>query len=45
MEHFSVEKLNFKLDDVLDHLKYAPKLIVVFCFLMKDTEDSSCRFV
>ena len=45
LETFSIKKLNSKLDDVFCHLKYAAKVIVAFGFVIKNIEDSRCRFV
>ena len=41
---FSIKKLHSKLDDVIGHLKYAAKINVASGFVMKNIEDSSCRF-
>ena len=43
--NFSIEKLNSKLDDLLGHLKYAAEVNVAFSFVIKNIEDSCCRFV
>ena len=45
LESFSIEKLNSKLNDVFSHLKYAAKVNVAFGFVMKNIDDSRCRFV
>ena len=44
-EIFSIEKLDSKLDDVFSLLEYASKVILAFGFVIKNIEDSRCRFV